>query len=923
MNAYQRLVVHRVAQYFKLNHFVDHPKKAVYLCKCPTTEIPAVRFTDLIEAEEEDAQETPKIKIMRRSPTQSPGRFGNNGDGGDKGEIDRSKMTLEERQVAYEEARKRIFQDLEKKGTEQEETNHGSNSSSPTMRSAESGDKEVSPTASNNGEADVIKGSKTGQPQRNNSGHKKGNQQGKQNSNGSNSGGGNIGNSGNNGNSNIGKPPLNRNGSGGSNNNNPKSRQYTPPPASPFDRGFLPQPFGNNYSPRPGPLAGPMPGMNMGGAPPTTHASGYFNPAMVGFDPTTAAAFTFPREGMPSNQTYAGMPGSQSDWSYGPPHPSRDVWGQNPPDMANKNNTGPSVYYSRPPASQPVYAPPRPPSFRGDETNGFASSQQQKANVYPPQFMGPYGGPMYGNGVEAFKNTMDGSVMSGGQPMMQKPGNGSVSAFGGNNAFDPSQAWWANMPQGNQWTGFNPNVGTGGEYEVGKQAQMEQQRFLFSNGPTGPIYNGAVAQQGMGREHKFTFGGSVWTSSPGEVSPGGMFSPTSVRHLQSSATMPQHMMMPPVTSAGVNNNTPSRRVQSGPQGPGFMAPNANQLAQDFMNLNMMPQQQQQQQKQHAYAAAAAGNVNPGIGAPVVTSPTALYDVERRPPKSTELFDPNGPTPSNSATLIATASAAASGNAFNGANVSSRTGASSPISPTGAYTPTRRKDNMVDVGNGANGTSSSSSGMVRSHSLHLPQPPASPAYQNLHRAASSSQATGRKKDGGAMPGAAATGAAATGAAATGAAAVTAAGTGTIGTAGTGLLYDYSLQTSYDGVKPADVAAPAAVQHILELYDFAEGDVLADVQFPNCRTKHIPPGVGAPPRARGVFLAIFKKASQAHEIMAMHQARESQGPTRFKVRVWEPVKPTTSSQAESSPPNSAGTEEEKSFQEGTDIEKAAEA
>ncbi|ORX89478.1 hypothetical protein K493DRAFT_233332 [Basidiobolus meristosporus CBS 931.73] len=39
MNAYQRLIVHRVAQYFKLSHVVDSSKKAVILYKSPETEM--------------------------------------------------------------------------------------------------------------------------------------------------------------------------------------------------------------------------------------------------------------------------------------------------------------------------------------------------------------------------------------------------------------------------------------------------------------------------------------------------------------------------------------------------------------------------------------------------------------------------------------------------------------------------------------------------------------------------------------------------------------------------------------------------------------------------------------------------------------------------------------------------------------------
>lgn len=373
--------------------------------------------------------------MKRRSP-KSPAR-GLGNDLGEKGEIDRSKMSLVERQVLYEEARKRIFND-------QDETNRGSNSSSPTMRPAESSG-QGSPTASTNGEGDTTRGSKGQQQQPKSSGTKKG-QQGRQNSGGSNGGNGNTN-----------KPPLNRNGSGGGPTNGPtnnaqKLRQYTQTPP-PFDRSqFPPQNYG-----RPGPIP------SMGGPPPN---SGYFNQSM-GFEPTTVTPFTFPHEGVPSNQLY-GIQVSQPDWPSGvtmygpsPSHMSRDTWGSNPVD--NGKN---SPYYSRPPTSQPIYPPPPPPR--------------------PPSFLGQR--PPYGYGGESYKGPMDGSAMQGGQPMMQKPGPGS---FGTGNGFDPQQQqqqWWTSgAPHGGQWNGFNPNVGAGG------------------GGYGGGIYNGGVAQQG----HKV-----IWRVTP-------------------------------------------------------------------------------------------------------------------------------------------------------------------------------------------------------------------------------------------------------------------------------------------------------------------------------------------------------------------------------------------------------------------------
>ena len=92
---------------------------------------PVVRFADLIEKEEEPVITTPKFQIMRRL---SSGRKHRNGDvfpadsnlsSDSKSALDRKQMTLEERKVAYEEARARIFQDFESNSAEGSEVEGG------------------------------------------------------------------------------------------------------------------------------------------------------------------------------------------------------------------------------------------------------------------------------------------------------------------------------------------------------------------------------------------------------------------------------------------------------------------------------------------------------------------------------------------------------------------------------------------------------------------------------------------------------------------------------------------------------------------------------------------------------------------------------------------------------------------------------
>ncbi|CAO3664616.1 unnamed protein product [Rhizopus microsporus] len=131
MNSYQRLMIHKLAPYYKLNHFHDAMRKGVYVCKTFITELPAVRLLDISNSNSEPEKEqtsqgpAPQFKIMRRttgSGSVSPRSPLSAGEEQAKNMIDRKNMTLEERKTAYEEARARIFQDLEEKQQQQQVT---------------------------------------------------------------------------------------------------------------------------------------------------------------------------------------------------------------------------------------------------------------------------------------------------------------------------------------------------------------------------------------------------------------------------------------------------------------------------------------------------------------------------------------------------------------------------------------------------------------------------------------------------------------------------------------------------------------------------------------------------------------------------------------------------------------------------------
>ncbi|KAG0191030.1 hypothetical protein DFQ28_001107 [Apophysomyces sp. BC1034] len=70
---------------------------------------PPIRLPDLVEQEQLPADAMPQIKIMRRTPLSNSPRTARTANA-----QERKTMTLEERKVAYEKARARIFQDLEK-----------------------------------------------------------------------------------------------------------------------------------------------------------------------------------------------------------------------------------------------------------------------------------------------------------------------------------------------------------------------------------------------------------------------------------------------------------------------------------------------------------------------------------------------------------------------------------------------------------------------------------------------------------------------------------------------------------------------------------------------------------------------------------------------------------------------------------------
>ncbi|KAG8685359.1 hypothetical protein FRC11_010714, partial [Ceratobasidium sp. 423] len=119
--SYQRMLVHRCAQYYKLA--IEADGKMISVTLGPESRAPKSRISDIVPMEQAPA---PAFKIMRRTADErarakQPGRADSTGDDQPDGTAPteeakrRSQMTIEERTAAYNQARSRIFQGFQEK----------------------------------------------------------------------------------------------------------------------------------------------------------------------------------------------------------------------------------------------------------------------------------------------------------------------------------------------------------------------------------------------------------------------------------------------------------------------------------------------------------------------------------------------------------------------------------------------------------------------------------------------------------------------------------------------------------------------------------------------------------------------------------------------------------------------------------------
>ncbi|CAN9503966.1 unnamed protein product [Ophioblennius macclurei] len=100
MSSYHRMLVHRVAAYFGMEHNVDQTGKSVIINRTSSTRIPEQRFLD--EVHKDKAEEIQQWRIMKREKSSD-----------DQGRLhpllEKQSKSMEEREEEYQRARERIF----------------------------------------------------------------------------------------------------------------------------------------------------------------------------------------------------------------------------------------------------------------------------------------------------------------------------------------------------------------------------------------------------------------------------------------------------------------------------------------------------------------------------------------------------------------------------------------------------------------------------------------------------------------------------------------------------------------------------------------------------------------------------------------------------------------------------------------------
>ncbi|XP_055631174.1 protein encore isoform X3 [Toxorhynchites rutilus septentrionalis] len=117
MSSYNRMLIHRVAAYFGMEHNVDASQQSVIAEVTPATRIPEIRFKTLIN---DSFSEEPRKSILKRDTHSfDEYRYGLL-HCPDRGVLDRKAKSFEEREEEYDKARRRIFKPREEGGSEEQ-----------------------------------------------------------------------------------------------------------------------------------------------------------------------------------------------------------------------------------------------------------------------------------------------------------------------------------------------------------------------------------------------------------------------------------------------------------------------------------------------------------------------------------------------------------------------------------------------------------------------------------------------------------------------------------------------------------------------------------------------------------------------------------------------------------------------------------
>ncbi|XP_058837982.1 protein encore isoform X2 [Topomyia yanbarensis] len=117
MSSYNRMLIHRVAAYFGMEHNVDATQQSVIAEVTPATRIPEIRFKTLIN---ESFSEEPRKSILKRDTHSfDEYRYGML-HCPDRGVLDRKAKSFEEREEEYDKVKRRIFKHREDGGSEEQ-----------------------------------------------------------------------------------------------------------------------------------------------------------------------------------------------------------------------------------------------------------------------------------------------------------------------------------------------------------------------------------------------------------------------------------------------------------------------------------------------------------------------------------------------------------------------------------------------------------------------------------------------------------------------------------------------------------------------------------------------------------------------------------------------------------------------------------